>query len=1163
MCNRLASVVCQAIFTCVFVVILVFGSAAPTAAQTITATLEGLVTDTTNAVVPGAKVTVVNTATNAQFSTETNATGRFVAPSLQPGPYTVIVEETGFKRVERSGLVLEVEQTARIQITLEVGAVTETVEVSAEAPLLESTTSSMGHVVDNQKITSLPLNSRNPYRLALLVPGVSGRVEDEFNGGRLVVNGGRPGTNEILVDGIPSSPPLANPIQGFTVLPSVDSVQEFKVQTNNYSAEFGRSGGSVINMVYKSGTNQVHGSAFEFLRNSRLDANNFFANRSGVPLGSFKRNQFGATAGGPVYLPKIYNGRDKSFFFFGFEGLRERLAATETATVPTALQRTGDFSRTLNAAGGLVQIYDPVTTRAAAGGGFVSSPFAGNIIPRSRIATVASNVVKFYPQPNQEGARFTGANNWIASGRNPLDINKWEVKYDQVVNAAQRFFFRVSRRLYTDDPLILFPDEIAVANGGAFQPQNSIGAAFDYSWTVNPTFLLNFRTGVSRMHLPWRPFSFGFDPVSSLGMPAYIRELGDGIEFPGFSPTGYRKLGDGGPNFRRNSFETNPYSVNATKILTGHFIKFGAEFRVLRVHNSEYGQMNGTYTFSKAASQGPDPTRATNTGGDGLASMLLGYGTGVMTQAFKAVTTSSHYYALYINDDYKVTNRLTLNLGLRWELDGPRTARHNNMNWFDSAAPSPLAGPSGIAGLRGGLVFVGVNGVKRAQFDPDYDNFGPRIGFAYQVTNRLVIRSAYGLFYAPSPMAAVGTVGNLGFRSDTSYEGMIGVLPNDSIDNPFPNGLVPALGSALGLMTNVGADATAAWQDTKIPMMHVWNLNMQFQLPGNAAVEAAYSANRSTQLSLASDAQGLNMNQLTAEQLKLGPALLEPVANPFFGLIKIGALSGRTIPRGFLLRTYPQFVRVGKMFASGAGSTYQSFQLKAQKRFSHGLSFMLAYTNSKLIDTWTGIFSAGPGSSTQNVYDLRNDRSVSGNDISQRLVLSYVYDLPFGRGQRFGGAWNRPADVLLGGWHLNGIVSLNTGYPLGLSAANTAQAGNDYLRPNNNGQSARKSGPVVDRLEGYFNTSVFSQPEPFIFGNTGRYLPDVRDPGTKSWDFALFKHFDLTEYLRLQFRAEFFNFTNTPVFGAPNVAINNNNFGRITSQANAPRQIQLGLKLLW
>ncbi len=1148
-----------------FILIVVFAALAavpPAVPQTITATLQGIVTDATEAVIPGASVTVVNTATNAEFVTESSAGGRFVAPSLQPGPYRVVIEAEGFKRVERTGLVLAVEQTAQIQVVLEVGAVTEVVEVSAEAPLLESTTSSMGQVIDNQKITNLPLNSRNPYRLALLVPGVSGRISDVFNGGRILVNGGRPGTNEILVDGVPSSPPLVNPIQGFTVLPSVDSVQEFKVQTNNYSAEFGRSGGSVINMVYKSGTNRVHGSAFEFLRNSSLDSNNFFANRNGVPLGSFKRNQFGATVGGPISIPKAFDGRDKSFFFFGYEGLRERRAATQTATVPSPLQQSGDFSETLNSAGSLIRIFDPLTTRAAAGGGFERDAFQGNAIPPSRIANVSQNVVGYYPRANRPGAQYTGVNNWITSGSDPLDVNKWEVKYDQVVNDDQRFFFRVSRRKFDDNPLILFPDDIVIANGGRFAPQHSVGSAFDYTWTVSPTLLLNFRAGVSRMHLPWRPFSFGFDPVANLGMPSYIRDLGDGIEFPGFAPTGYRRLGDGGPNFRRNSFETHPYSAHATKILSKHSVKFGGEWRFLQVHNSEYGRMNGTYNFGKAPTQGPDPTRASNAAGDGLATMLLGFGGGTYTKAFKGVSSSNRYYALYINDDYKPTSKLTLNLGLRWEVDSARTARHNRMNWFNPDVASPLAGPAGLPSLMGGLVFVGVDGVQRAQFDTDYNNFAPRVGLAYQATQRLVLRSAYGLFYAPSQMGAGGSVGNLGYRTDTEFLGMIGVFPNHTIDDPYPDGLIPALGSSLGLLTGVGGNVNAYWQDTKIPMMHVWNFNLQFQLPGDMSVEAAYSANRTTQLNLAGES-GINLNQLTEDQLRMGPALLERVTNPFAGVINIGALSRGAVPHGFLLRTYPQYTRLGKMFASGADSIYHSFQLKAQKRFSDGLSLLIAYTNAKLIDTWSGIFAAGTGTNTQNVYDRKADRSVSGNDISQRFVLSYVYDLPFGRGRAMGADWNPVADAVLGGWQLNGIITLSTGFPLRPTAANTARAGNGYLRPNNNGQSAKLGGAVVDRLDKYFDTAVFSQPEPFTFGNTGRLLPDVRRPTLTNWDFSVFKNFALTEALGLQVRGEFFNLTNTPVFASPNTAVNNRNFGRITRQANAPRQIQFGLKLLW
>ena len=369
-----------------------------------------------------------------------------------------------------------------------------------------------------------------------------------------------------------------------------------------------------------------------------------------------------------------------------------------------------------------------------------------------------------------------------------------------------------------------------------------MGAPYDYTWTVSPTILLNFRTGVSRMHLPWRPYSFGFDPVANLGMPSYIRELGDGIEFPGFSPTGYRKLGDGGPNFRRNSSETHPYSAHATKILSKHSIKFGGEWRFLQVHNSEYGRMNGTFNFGKAPTQGPDPTPASNAAGDGLASMLLGYGGGTFTKAFKGVSSSNRYYALYVNGNYKPTSKLTLNLGLRWAVDSARTARHNRMNWFNPDVASPLAGPAGLPNLMGGFVFVGFDGVKRAQFDTDYNNFAPRAGLAYQATQRLVLRFAYGLLYAPSKMGAGGSGCNLSYRTDTEFLGMIGVCPNHTIDDPYPDGLIPDLGSALGQLTGVGGNVNAYWQDTKIPMMHVWNFNLQYQHPCDMSIEAALTS---------------------------------------------------------------------------------------------------------------------------------------------------------------------------------------------------------------------------------------------------------------------------------------------------------------------------------
>ncbi|MBL8221286.1 MAG: TonB-dependent receptor, partial [Bryobacterales bacterium] len=740
----------------------------PAHAQTITASLEGIVTDPTNAVIVGAKVRVVSAATNAVIALETDSNGRFLAPSLPPGAYQLIVEASGFKKAERTGIALQVNQAARLELQLELGAATETVSVNATAPLLEANSAALGQVVSNQSIVNLPLNQRNPFALVFLVPGVVGSVGFNFNNANISINGGRPGSNEILADGIPSAPPLVNPIQGYSVFPSVDAVQEFKVQTNSYSAEFGRSGGGVINLVFKSGTNQLHGSVFEFLRNSKLDANDFFANSRGVPLPSFKRNQFGASAGGPVYLGKLYDGRNRTFFHFTYEGLRQGQLQNQVTTVPTALQRAGNFSQTLNAAGQQVIIFDPTTTTPS-GTGFVRQPFAGNIIPTARLDPVGAAAARFYPQPNGPGNANSGTNNFAASGKSVVNINQFDVKGDEILNDYHRLFFRYSRRRLSPAPPDYFPADVLVAQGGSFQPQHYNNAAFDYTWSAAPTTLLNFRYGLGRTAFFYRPRSDGFNP-SQLGFPNYIAANSDRIMFPGFASQGYVNLGNGGAgDFSNAAFETHIAGASATKVLTSHTLKMGYEARMLRVNTLQAGASTGNHSFTRAFTQGPNPNQATAIAGDGVASLLVGLGSGTFTQKFKDVATTSTYHAIYFADDYKVTRRLTLNLGMRYELQVPRTERYNRLNVFNPLVRSPLAGPSGLAGLTGGLEFVGLDGRGRRQYETQRTNLAPRFGFAYELNRATVIRGGYGIFFAPSMRSAAGTVSNTGYRSDSSY----------------------------------------------------------------------------------------------------------------------------------------------------------------------------------------------------------------------------------------------------------------------------------------------------------------------------------------------------------------------------------------------------------
>ncbi len=915
-----------------------------------TAQVTGRVNDPNDAVVPGTRVIATNQGTGLKRETVTNDDGYYTLPLLPPGSYQLTVQKEGFKPISQSGITLQVEQVMRLDFKLELGAATETVQITGAAPLLERETSSVGHVVDNARIVNLPLNQRNPFALAFLVPGVTGSIGFQGSGqGNIIsVNGGRGGSTEFLLDGIPAAPPLVNPAQGFAALPSVDAVQEFKVQTNNYSAEFGRSGSGIINLIYKSGTNELHGSLFEFLRNSALDSNSFFANKNGIPLESFKRNQFGASLGGPIALPKPlfgpfgYDGHNRTFFFAAYEGLRAHSAANLITTVPTEAMRRGDFSQLRTTSGQQIRIYDPATT-VRQGSGFVRQAFKDNLIPASAIDPVSAKILRFYPLPNRTGNDVTGINNFAASGTNITENDSFDVKVDQNISDRQRFSARYSRRALAIKPPDFFPPEILVADPGLLTTEGANSFSFDYSFTFNPTHVLNVRLGANRILRGVSPRGEDFDPGKELGFPAYIRDNADALMFPTIAPAGYLSIGRSAAQRSRNGFETHSLHVSNTKTLARHQLKFGFEGRMLRVNTNEAGQTVGNYSFGRNFTQGPNPLAASATAGDGFASLLLGLGTGTQTRFFKVLSVQNYYWGFYLADDFKVSSKLTLNLGLRYELETPRTERYNRLNYLDPQAPSPLAGPSGVANLKGGLVFATEN--DRSQFETDRNNWAPRFGFAYQATGKTVVRGAYGVFYAPSLQAAGGTVSGPGYRSNTSWlSSLDGVTPNHYLRDPFPNGFVPVSGSSLGLLTGVGTSISAPLRETVTPYTQQWNFGIQRELPGGILLETTYVGSRGLQLIDGASGAGLPLNQLRPEDLALGAQLLQEVPNPFFGLIDTGTLAAQKVQRRFLLRPFPQFNDIDALATSGGTSIYHSFQLKAEKRLSRSLAFLVAYT---------------------------------------------------------------------------------------------------------------------------------------------------------------------------------------------------------------------------
>lgn len=1133
--------------------------------QIVTSTLQGTVQDPSGAMVPKASVKAKNVSTNIVTSAETDTNGRFVFASLPPGgPYTITVEAPGFKTEDRQGINLALNQAADITIVMQVGSNEQKVEVVGDAAQVETTNADMGQVITNRSVVDLPLNQRNVYSLMFLVPGVTGTVTAQYNSLNMSVNGGRPGTTGLLVDGIPASPQLIVPIAGFAVFPSVDAVQEFKVELNGYSAQFGRSGSGITNIILKSGGNQLHGSAYEFLRNSDLDSNTFFSNRNGTPLPSFKRSQFGGSVSGPVDLPKLYHGKDKTFFLFSYEGLRQGTATQLTTTVPTALQRAGDFSKTLNAAGQQVAIYDPTTTTAS-GSGYVRQPFPGNVIPVNRIDAVAANAIKYYPMPNTAGAANTGQNNYFASGTSVQNVDTFDAKVDENFDNNNRMFARYSRRNLAVPPALLFPSgQDQLAEGVTSQKQVSNSAAVDYTHTFSPRFLTDVAFGFSRTAVLFQPFDEGFSPTT-LGFPSYIASNADHLLFPQIAPANYFSLGNSNAQ-RLGGFNVSTIAVNNSKITGNHVIMFGFEGRVYQSNDVESPASTGNYSFTNAITQGPNPNAATTTGGNSIASLLLGVGSGTMNINTKNGATESKYWGTYIQDNWKASPRLSFNLGLRYDLELPRTERYNHMETFDTAIASPLAQRTGLAGLDGGVVFTGSSGSSRRQFSPQWKNFGPRVGLSYTLDQNTVIRASYGIYYGPSMHSSGNLLGTEGFSSSTTYTGSPnGLTPSVYLSNPFPTGLNLPVGTSQGLLTGIGS----SWEnpltgDEKVGYTQNWDFDVQRQLPFGLLLDLAYVGSHGVHLNQSGESD-YNVDQLTPSALALGSQLQQSVANPFYGIITTGPEAAATIPRSYLAAPFPQFTAIYLSFLNGGYEEYHSFQLKVNKRVSHGLTLLASFTGQKQIDDYSGIENVGNiTGGIQNIYNPGGERAVSSNDISRSLVLSAVYALPFGRGERFGAHWSRPVSALFGGWQVNTIITEHTGFPLAPSTQNTSNSGSNVLRPNMTGTSPVVDGSVESRLTKYLNSAAFSQPAPFTFGNAPRTLSDVRGPSTHNIDLSLYKNFVLIENrVNMQLRAEAFNLLNQVVFSNPNMVLSSGQFGVISGQANTPRDIQFALKILF
>ncbi|MGH9854448.1 MAG: TonB-dependent receptor domain-containing protein, partial [Blastocatellia bacterium] len=747
-----------------------------------TAALTGRVTDSTGAVVPGARVTITATASGVETATETNDQGFYTFALLPPGDYSVGVSKTGFQALRQTGLDLLVQQVARLDLTLQVGQVSETIEVRAQTIVLERETATLGQVIQSKQITDLPLLGRNTYALAMLVPGVrpSGGVNnlvvDQISTVSYAINGQRAAANEFLLDGAPNSAPSQNqPV----INANPDMVQEFKVEANSFSAEYGRASGGIFNVVTRSGSNNYHLTLYEFLRNDALNANDFFANAARQPAPPFKFNQFGGTLGGPVTIPKLYDGRNKTFFFVSGESVRFVQGITFVGTVPRAPELGGDFSNIRTAAGALVTIYDPLTTGPnPSGAGSIRQVFPGNRIPDNRIDPVARNASKFFPASNAPPANaFTGVNNYARTDGNKIDKDSMSYRVDHYFNDKNRFFARYSA---DDTPFIRAApygrDNPASPGTGpqTFGRRNSVA---EDTHTFSPTLIAVFRYSLTRLSNFRSAFSEPFD-IATLGFPARLGPQLVPRAFPNFGITGYNVTGSipnivvggalGATDIIRLGNATHAAQASVSKALTRHTLKAGFEYRVIQFNNLQTGANTPVFTFNAAFTQGPNPSAASATAGHALASFLIGNPASGTINPAPAIANQTKYYAAYLQDAYKVSARLTLNLGLRWEMEAPRTDRFNQLTNFDYGGRPPLSAPG--LDLRGVLTFVGVGGLPRTNSRYDSNNFAPRFGFAYQLTPKTVMRGGGGAFYSSITGigSGFGAFGTSGFQAQTA-----------------------------------------------------------------------------------------------------------------------------------------------------------------------------------------------------------------------------------------------------------------------------------------------------------------------------------------------------------------------------------------------------------
>ncbi len=1090
-------------------------------------TITGIVTDPTGQIVPGVQVAITNEATGIKSATVSSDSGSYTMPLLMVGNYRVEARAAGFKTSEHPAVPVQVGQVTRIDIQLEVGQVQEQVTVAAAAPLLNTDASDVGIVMNENAFLNLPLTLGGDFRHAssfiFLSPGVSGSTWEKH------VGGGQSFTDAVYLDGAAMNDSPNNDGQ---YSPDVDAIVEFKLISNAYSAEYGHALNGVTSFTLRSGTNELHGGLFEFFENDKLNARGFFP----LVKPPTRQNEFGGTIGGPIR-------KNRTFIFGSVESFRRRQGATPSLeTIPTPAFLSGNFAQWPTA------IYDPSSTTPDGNGGFTRTAFAGNQIPASRISPISAKIAALYPAPLSNAT----SSNYIGPLTSPQqDDHNWSLKMDHLFSSNHRAF---GTFVFTDRPAI---KGVAAGITGPAQDHNrqDLNSRFlrlGEDWTVSPTVINHFVASYDRVVDTNRTLSLGQNWPQQLGLQGVQDNQFPTVTFN----QGYAQLGDS--THYRNT-ETTFGVLDSLNVVRGrHSLKFGLEYQRHRDNGLTLSNGAGSFGFSSLETGLP----GAGSTGNAIASFLLGEVDSATALFYSTeLGVRWNYLGAYLQDDFKLSQKLTLNLGVRWDVQTPYVDAQNRLSYMDPSLANPGAG-----NRLGAYVFAGPG---QGQFgssigNTDWKNLGPRVGFAYNLAKNWVVRSGYGIFYYGIMDRTSLGIPASGFNTSASFSSAnAGVNPAFNWTNGFPQNFPHPPVTSPTVQNGQGAQLNQRSWDGVWPYSQQWNFTVERQFGSSFAIRTSYVGTKGTHLD-AGDATSLN--QVNPQYLSLGTLLQANITSPqaqaagftepFPGF---SALWGSQATVAQALRPYPQYGTVSQFNPTYGSSMYHSLQVFAQRRLQHGILFTAAYTFSKAIDDTRGY---GSGVGQQNYDNRAAERSLSAIDQPQLLTFSYLYELPAGPGKRY--FTRGAASKIFGGWTISGIHTYGSGLPLSLSVVNTLPIFNGLLRPNVVSgvpqRGAVGSGGFQPGRDLWINPAAFVAPPPFTFGNTSRYI-NLRAPAGLSESLALLKDTQFRERFKLQFRAEFANPFNRVVFSAPDSNLSDTAFGQIQSQSNSPRNIQLGLKL--